>query len=471
MQQLLTTKLNIPKARPERVSRPRLMAQLNAGLHGKLSLVTAPAGFGKTTLVAEWITCCASLEQPLQSTWLSLDEADSDLTRFLTYFTAAIQIIAADIGDKTLVSPQSPQPPQAEMVLTTLLNDIASITDPFILVLDDYHMVDSKSIDQAITFLLNNLPPQMHLVMISREDPNLPLARLRARGQLSEIRVADLHFTRSEAVEFFNQVMKLELTDENIAALEARTEGWVAGLQLAALALQHATSMRGQKDTASFIQSFTGSHHFVMDFLVEEVLEQQSAPIQTFLLCTSILDRLCGSLCDAVMLNSSVSGQTTLEYLEQANLFLISLDNERRWYRYHHLFADLLRKRLQQVTQSGTGFTNGVALKDLAEYHHRASVWYEAQGLAVEAFHHAVEANDVDRAACLLEGDGMPLHFRGAMAPVLKWLNSLPAEILDSRPSLWVTYITALTMAGKPARLIEAKLQAAEAALQRADAR
>ncbi len=298
----------------------------------------------------------------------------------------------------------------------------------------------------------------MHMVIISREDPNLPLARLRARGELSELRVADLHFTLSEAAEFFNRVMGLALAAEDIAALETRTEGWIAGLQLAALALQGMTSTQGEKDAASFLQSFTGSHRFVMDYLVEEVLEQQSKAIQTFLLCTSILDRLCGPLCDAVCckgngsssgtdkLEPAVSGQevtvqetavqgtvgqSALEYLEQSNLFLIPLDSEQYWYRYHHLFADLLRKRLRQQAQSGNVFPNGAAVNDLGEYHRRASVWYEEQGLAVEAFHHAVEARDVDRAECLLEGEGMPLHFRGAMVPVLKWLDSLPAEVLE----------------------------------------
>ncbi|MEA4908840.1 MAG: LuxR C-terminal-related transcriptional regulator [Anaerolineaceae bacterium] len=468
MEKLLATKLYTPKSHSVLVPRPRLMEKLNAGLHRKLTLVTAPAGFGKTTLVAEWANCCAGLEQPVQTAWLSLDEEDGGITRFLTYLIAALQKVAANTGGGVLTALQSPQPPSAEMVLTTLINEIASVADPFILVLDDYHLIDSKPVDSALSFLLNHLPSQMHLVIISREDPNLPLARLRARGQLSELRVADLYFTLPEAAEFFTQAMGLSLSENEIASLEARTEGWIAGLQLAALALQGMTSLKGQKDTPGFIRSFTGSHHFVMDYLVEEVLEQQSESIQTFLLCTSILDHMCSPLCDAVLLDPSISGQATLEYLEQANLFLIPLDNERWWYRYHHLFADLLRKRLRQLAQSAVVFPNGAAVNDLSEYHRRASVWYEEQGLAVEAFHHAVEARDVDRAACLLQGEGMPLHFRGAMAPVLKWLDSLPVEILDARPSLWVTYITALTMAGKPVRLIEKKLQPAEAALQRA---
>ncbi len=447
MEQLLTTKLYIPKIRSERVSRPRLMGQLNVGLRGKLTLVTAPAGFGKTTLVAEWVTCCAQMDQPLRAAWLSLEEADSDLTRFLTYFIAALQTIAANTGGSVLTLLQSPQPPPAEMALTALLNEIASIPEPFILVLDDYHLIDSKPVDNALAFLLKHQPPQMHLVIISREDPNLPLARLRARAELSELRVADLHFTHSETAQFFNGVMGLALAAEDIASLETRTEGWIAGLQLAALALQGMTSMQGEAEAASFVRSFTGSHHFVMDYLVEEVLEQQPEAIQTFLLCTSILDRLCGPLCDAVCFGGTdqlepagsgqdgavqgTGGQATLAYLEQANLFLIPLDSEQYWYRYHHLFADLLRKRLRQQVQSGNALPNGAALEDLGEYHRRASKWYEEQGLAVEAFHHAVEAQDVDLAECLLEGEGMPLHFRGAMTPVLKWLDALPAEVLE----------------------------------------
>ena len=241
-----------------------------------------------------------------------------------------------------MVALESPQPPPSEALLTTLLNEIAAIPDKFILVLDDYHVIDSKPIDQALAFLLDHLPPQMHLVIATREDPSLPLARLRVRGQLTELRAADLRFTPAEAAEFLNRVMGLNLSEEDIAALDKRTEGWIAGLQLAAI------SMQGQPDTASFIQSFTGSHHFVLDYLLEEVLHRQSAEVQTFLLRTSILDRLCGPLCEAVLDAPAGSGPETLAALERANLFLIPLDNERRWYRYHHLFGDLLRKRLGQ---------------------------------------------------------------------------------------------------------------------------
>ena len=329
-----------------------------------------------------------------------------------------MQTIAPNIGEGVLGVLQSPQPPPIESILTTLLNEITTIPDNFILVLDDYHVIDAKPVDEALTFLLEHLPPQMHLVIATREDPHLPLARLRARGQLTELRAADLRFTPAEAADFLNQVMGLNLSAEDIAALETRTEGWIAGLQLAAI------SMQGHQDAASFIKSFTGSHHFVLDYLLEEVLQQQSESVQTFLLRTSILDRLCGPLCDAVLLDPSASGQETLEYLEHANLFIVPLDNERRWYRYHHLFADLLRQRLHQSTASSAGDEG----KGVAELHSRASQWYEDNGLEIEAFQHAAAANDVERAERLIEGKGMPLHFRGAVAAVLDWLASLPTD-------------------------------------------
>ena len=348
---------------------------------------------------------------------------------------------------------QSPQPPPAESILTTLLNEITTVPDNFFFVLDDYHIIDSKAVDDVLTFLLEHLPPQMHLVIATREDPHLPLARLRARGHLTELRAADLRFTPAEAADFLNQVMGLHLSAEDIAALETRTEGWIAGLQLAAL------SMQGHQDTASFIKSFTGSHHFVLDYLMEEVLGQQSESVQTFLLRTSILDRLCGPLCDAVLLDPSASGQETLEYLEHANLFIVPLDDERRWYRYHHLFADLLRQRLHQSTAtSARGEGRGVA-----ELHSRASQWYEDHGLELEAFQHAAAANDVGRAEHLIDEKGLHLHLRG-VAAILDWLASLPTTVLDARPSLWVRHASALLVGGQTTG-VEEKLKAAEAAL------
>ena len=450
MTPILATKLYLPRLRPNVVSRPRLIERLNEGLHRKLILIAAPAGFGKTTLVSEWVE---GIERP--TAWLSLDEGENDPARFLTYLVAALQTIAATIGEGVLGALQSPQPPPTVSILTALLNDITTIKDPFVLVLDDYHVIDAKPIDHALTFLLEHLPPQMHLVIATREDPQLPLARLRARGHLTELRATDLRFTPSEAAGFLNQGMGLNLSAEDIARLSTRTEGWIAGLQLAAI------SMQGHQDSTSFITSFTGSHHFVLDYLVEEVLQQQPESIQTFLLRTSILDRMTGSLCDAVLLNPSGSGQATLESIEHANLFLVPLDNERRWYRYHQLFADLLRQRLHQRSASSPGDEEG----DVTELHSRASVWYEDHGLEIEAFHQAVAANDVARAERLIEGEGMPLHFRGAGAPVLNWLESLPTTVLDARPSLWVTYASALMTTGQTTA-VEQRLQAAETALQ-----
>src|SRR5262245_34555583 len=450
---VLNTKLYIPPPRPKVVFRPRLIERLNEGLRHIVTGIAAPDGFGKTTLVSEWVS---GFERPVA--WLSLDKGDNDPIRFLAYLIAALQTVAAKIGEGVLGVLQSPQPPPTESILTALINEITSVPDIFTLVLDDYHVIDDRPVDNALTFLLERLPPQMRLVIATREDPALPLARLRVSGQLTELRVVDLRFTHSEAAEFLNRVMGLNLSEENIAALETRTEGWIAGLQLAAI------SMQGHQDADSFIKSFTGSDHFVMDYLVEEVLQQQSESIQTFLLRTSILDRLCGPLCDAVLLAPSASGQEALEYLERANLFIIPLDNERRWYRYHHLFADLLRQRLHQSASSPTGDE-----KDgVAKFHIRASQWYEDNGLDIEAFHHAAAANDVERAERLIEGKGMPLHFRGAVTPVLNWLKSLPSTVLNARPSLWWRYAALLLVNGQTTG-VEEKLQAAEAALQGAE--
>lgn len=449
---ILATKLYIPSPRPKMVLRPRLTKRLNDGLHRKLTLISASAGFGKTTLVSEWLHEC---ERPVA--WLSLDEGDNDPKRFLTYLCAALRTIGVNIGESVFRILQSPQSPPTESILTTLINEITATPDPFILVLDDYHVIDTKSIDHALTFLLKHLPPQMHIVISTREDPHLPLARLRVQDQLTELRVADLRFTPSEAGDFLHQVMGLNLTPEDTAILATRTEGWIAGLQLAAISIQ------GHKDINNFITSFTGTHQFILDYLVEEVLQQQPESIQTFLLHTSILDRLCSPLCDAVLregaerggFSPSPSGQETLEHLEHANLFVIPLDNERRWYRYHHLFAELLRQRLHQ----------SLGDKGINELHMRASLWYEDNGLEIEAFHHATAANDVERSARLIEGKGLPLHFRGAVIPVVNWLKSLPTTVLDAKPSLWVMYASALLMVGQLSG-VEQKLQAAETALQ-----
>lgn len=447
---ILATKLYIPPSRRSVVLRPRLVERLNEGLAAgnRLTLVSAPAGFGKTTLVGEWIAGCGR-----PTAWLSLDEGDSDPSRFLTYLIAALQTVAPGIGEGVLTVLGSPQPPPPESTLTALLNDVTTIQSDVVLVLDDYHVLDARPVDDALAFLVEHLPPQLHLVIATREDPALPLARLRARGQMTELRAADLRFTPSEAAEFLKQVMDLDLTADDIAALEARTEGWIAGLQLAAISLQ------GRQDVAGFIKAFTGSHHFVLDYLLEEVLQRQPAPVQTFLLRTSILDRLCGPLCDAVLLDASAPGQETLEYLDRANLFIVPLDNERRWYRYHHLFAELLRQRRRQIAVSSGG---------VDEDHIRASQWYEDNALEIEAFHHAAAANDIERAERLINGGGIPQHSRAAVLAVFDWLDALPRTVLDARPWLWVRSATVALNAGQTTG-VEEKLKAAEEALQDAD--
>jgi LuxR family transcriptional regulator, maltose regulon positive regulatory protein len=451
---VLATKLFVPPARANLVARPRLTERLTAGLHRKLTLISAPAGFGKTTLVSEWVAGCGH-----PAAWLSLDEEDSDPVRFLTYLVAAVQTIAPTLGAGVMGALQSPQPPSIKSILATLLNEITALPDTFVLVLDDYHVIDAKPIDDALAFLVAHLPPGMHLVIATRADPSLALARLRARSQLTELRAADLRFSPAEAAAFLNAAMGLSLSPEDIAALEDRTEGWIAGLQLAALSIQ------GQHDATRFIQSFTGSHHFVLDYLVEEVLEQQPARVQTFLLRTSILDRLCSPLCDAVLQDPAASGQATLEYLEHANLFIVPLDNERRWYRYHDLFADLLRQRLHQ---SSTSFPAEEG-RGVDALHRRASQWYEDHGLELEAFQHAAAANDVERAARLIEGEGIPRHFRSVVTTILDWLHSLPRTVLNGRPSLWWRYASLLLVNGHTTG-VEEKLQAAEAALQGTEA-
>ncbi|HMR97767.1 MAG TPA: LuxR C-terminal-related transcriptional regulator [Anaerolineales bacterium] len=451
--QILTTKLFIPQHRLSSVSRPHLIERLNEGLAmaGRLSLISAPAGFGKTTVVGEWIANCG---RPVA--WLSLDEGDNDPARFTTYLIKALQTLAlsqakeskAGIGEGLLVALQSPQPLQIETILTTLLNEITTIPENFLLVLDDYHLIDSQTVDQSLAFLIEHKPPQMHLVIVTREDPPFPLASLRARGQLTELRAADLRFTPAEAAEFLNHSMGLNLSAEDIAALESRTEGWIAGLQMAAI------SMQGITETAGFIQSFTGSHHFVLDYLMEEVLQRQPESVQTFLLRTSILDRVCAPLCDAVLLDPSIPGQATLEYLEHANLFIVPLDNERRWYRYHHLFAELLRQRLQQ----------GLTPEEIAELHIRASEWYENNGLILDAFRHAATGNDVERTMRLMESRKMPLHVRGTATTILDWLESLPDSVRNARPVLWWKQAFLMLSIGQTTDA-EKALQAAEAAL------
>jgi LuxR family maltose regulon positive regulatory protein len=453
---LLTTKLYIPPVRPELVSRPHLIEQLNAGLDGKLTLISAPAGFGKTTLLSEWAAGCG---RPVA--WVSLDEGDNDPARFLAYSVGALQTlvlsqvegIEASVGEGVLSAFQTPQPSPMETVLTLLINEVAATPDPFALVLDDYHVIEAEAIHDALAFLLDHLPSQMHLVIATRADPPLPMARLRGRGQVTELRQTDLRFTLDEAAEFLNRVMGLELSTHDVAALASRTEGWIAGLQMAAV------SMQGQEDVAGFIQTFTGSDRYILDYLVEEVLQRQPESAQTFLLQTAILDRLTGPLCDAITgqddgsTGLTASGQATLERLERANLFIIPLDNERRWYRYHHLFADLLRQRLQQTQP------------DLVpELHRRASAWYEQNGLAAEAIDHALSAGDFERAAGLIELGAEQTMMRSEVATFLSWVEALPDKLVQARPLLRAYQAGMQLMSGRPVQVVEKHLQeAAEA--------
>ena len=452
---LLSTKLFVPAPRSEQISRPRLLEELKDGLGRKLTLVSAPAGFGKTTLVSEWVNGllaqpAGQAPTPYRVAWLSLDENDNDPARFLTYFIAAlatIEELQAPLG-QALRWAQSPQPPAAETLLTAVINAAAQADLIGFVVLDDFHLIESQPVQEAVRFLLENLPPQLHLVIASREDPTLPLARLRARADLLEIRSADLRFTADEAAEFLNEVMGLALGGQAVGALESRTEGWITGLQLAAI------SIRGSDDIDGFIRSFTGSHHFVLDYLVDEVLSQQPELIQAFLLRTSILERMSAPLCDALLADLDISGRETLDYLTQANLFTIPLDERRTWYRYHHLFAELLQQRLAQ----------SLTEKEISALHLRASLWFEEHNRPVEAFQHAAKTDDIDRTQGLIAGERIPQHLRCAVRNILAWIESLPKAALAARPWLLWRYASLRLVNGQLAGVEETLLAAEEAA-------
>ena len=416
-QLLIGTKLFVPAPRPDLVSRPRLLEQLDAGLSARLILLSGPAGFGKTTLLAEWLG-----SRRLTACWLSLDPSDNSPATFLSYLLAALRIALPHLGEELLSPLRSSQPPPWEAVLPVLLNELSSAPDGLILVLDDLHVITSPSINAAVAFLLDNLPPQIHLVIATRADPVVPLARLRSRGQLVEIRVEDLRFTAEEAAEFLNRTMGLSLSGEQVLALEERTEGWIAGLQMAAL------SMRGRKDFVAFIAAFTGSNRFVLDFLVEEVLAREPEEVQDFLLQTSILDQLSGPLCNAV--TDRQDGQAMLERLEKTNLFVVPLDDQRRWYRYHHLFGDLLRTRLRE------------SLPELVPLlQSRAAMWYQGEGMIGEAIGYLLEAGANERAAALAERTQLELHKRSDPGLFLK-VPALPDDVVRRRP--WLSAFRAM---------------------------
>jgi LuxR family transcriptional regulator, maltose regulon positive regulatory protein len=410
---LLYTKLHVPRPRAHLVSRSHLVKRLQQGMDYPLTLVSAPAGFGKTTLLAQWL---AESDTPVA--WLSLEPEDNDPVRFLTYLIAALQTVDAQVGTTVLDLLRTPQPPPPETVVALLTNDLLrSTVEDFALVLDDYHVITAEPLHRALTALVEHLAPQLHLILATRADPPLPLSRLRARGQLTEVRAADLRFSSEEANAFLHTSMGLDLPPGDLAALERRTEGWVAGLQLAALSLQ------GRADVSGFLAAFTGSHRFVLDYLTEEVLTRQPALMQSFLLHTSVLERLSGSLCEAV--TGQQGSQAMLEALERANLFVVALDDERRWYRYHHLFAEVLNNRLQQADPG--------LVPDL---HRRASAWYEAHGFVVEAVQHALAAPDLEQTARLIEQHGIPIVFGGQYHALLGWMDRLPEALVRAHPML-----------------------------------
>lgn len=437
MMPVLTTKLFIPARRTNRVIRPKLIERLNRGLGRKMTLISASAGFGKTTLVSEWVGGC---DRP--AAWLSLDEGDQEFPRFMTHLAAALQRMDGSIGIEVTSSFNSTSPLPAEMLLTTLLNEISALQYTFILILDDYHTIHAKPIDEALVFLLEHLPPQMHMVMITRENPQLPLGRIRAQGQLNELRDADLRFSSHEAAEFLNQVMGLSLSAKEIAALESRTEGWIAGLQLAAL------SMQGNEDIPGFIQSFTGNNRYIVDYLAEEVLQRQPESVRDFLLQTSILDRLNGPLCDAV--TGGKEGSVQLEFLEKSNFFVVPLDANRHWYRYHHLFAEVLFSHLQMYQP-----------ERMAVLHKRASAWYEQHGSTADSITHALAAEDFTRAAELVEQSWPEMRRSRQGTAVLGWLKALPEETIRCRPVLNAAFAWAL-LAGGEITAVEGRLKCAE---------
>jgi LuxR family transcriptional regulator, maltose regulon positive regulatory protein len=436
---LLTTKLHVPRRRRGLVGRARLSDRLSQGDEAALILVSAPAGFGKTTVLTDWL---AGVDPQQRSVaWLSIDARDDDPAVFWTYVLAALATVAPAVGAGSLQLLRSPDS-SLEATLSTLINEVAAVEGDVVLVLDDYHLIESPEIHEGMAFLLEHLPPQAHLVVAGRTDPPLPLTRLRARGELVELRAADLRFTPEEAGQYLTGAMQLPLTAGQVAALDGRTEGWIAALQLAAL------SMQGRGDVTGFLTDFAGDDRYIVDYLVEEVLQRQPEHVRAFLLQTSILGRLTGPLCDAV--TGRDDGREVLEALERGNLFVVPLDDRRQWYRYHHLFADVLQAHLLDE-RPGT----------VAGLHLRAAEWYERNGERSEAIEHALAAGAHDRAADLLELviPGMNQHRQEAT--LRRWLKSLPDEVLRARPVLSAAYVGALMSTGE-VRGVDARLEEVE---------
>jgi len=409
------------------VARPRLVEKLTAGMHGPLTLISAPVGYGKTTLMSEWHTGSGG---DFPAAWLSLDSNDDDLERFLKYLTAALESIKPGIGSNTDSLLSSPQLPPLEAILTTFINDIDSCNKHIVLVLDDYHVITDPAIHNALSFILDHCPSKLHLVILTRVDPPFPLARLRVQKQLTEIRAADLRFTVREIEDFLTNVMQLKLPAADIQALETQTEGWIAGLQLAALSIQ------GNDDFSTFMENFSGSHHYVMDYMIEEVLNRQPEEIKSFLLQTSILERMNASLCNSLL--QRTDSQSMLERLELRNLFVIPLDEQRQWYRYHHFFTDLLRNRLRHSNP-----------EKIPELHHLASAWYLKNGYLAEALEHAISGGHYEEAAEMIENQGNSMLANGAWGQLLKWLKTLPDEFIHTRPLLAIFYIWGLVLSSQ----------------------
>lgn len=428
---IVQTKISVPRRRGATVARPRLSDRLDRALEARLTLVSAPAGFGKTTLLASWLASAAPSQRC--AAWLSLDRSDSDPTTFWTYVVTAIQTIAPEgVGANALAILEAAQTP-IQVVLGTLLNELNALPRDLVLVLDDYHVIDDRQVHEAVDFFVDRLPPHVHLVIGSRADPPLPVARLRARGELVEIRAADLRFTPDEAAEYFKDVMAVDLGPGELAKLSGRTEGWIAALQLAAL------SMQGRDDIPEFVNSFAGDDRYIVDYLVEEVLQRQPEHVREFLLRTAVLSRLSGPLCDAVTRqDGGDGGKAMLEVLDRANLFLVALDDRRQWYRYHHLFADVLRAHLSNEQP-----------EQVAELHRRASAWYERNAERPEAIRHALSARDFGHAADLVEL-AWPALARAKQDVTLRgWLDALPDDLLRCRPVLSNAYAGILLSSGE----------------------
>jgi LuxR family transcriptional regulator, maltose regulon positive regulatory protein len=441
---LVATKLYVPRLRRGLVARPRLVDRL--GGDGRLTLVSAPAGFGKTTLLASWL---GPPTDDRRVAWLSLDASDDDPVSFWTGVVTALDGAVPGLGAAPLELLQA-APTSTDPVLTALLNELAAVPDEVWLVLDDYHLVRDQEVGRGMTFLVEHLPPHVHVVLSTRADPDLPLARWRVRGELVEIRAVDLRFSSGEAAAYLDEATGVRLTTEQVQALEGRTEGWIAALQLAAISLQ------GRDDVAAFIAGFAGDDRYVFDYLVEEVLAHQPQPVRDFLLRSAVLDRLTGPLCDAVLARDDSGAM--LQTLERANLFLVALDDRREWYRYHQLFADVLRARLA-----------GEQPEQVPVLHERASQWYEQHDLADEAVQHALAAQDVDRAARLVEQAVPMIRRQRREAVVAGWLAALPDDTVRRSPVLSV-FAAALRMVAGDLAAVEPRLDDAEAALAAAEA-